>query len=170
MATAPPTFWDVASGDMTERRLAKPIEAIAISPDGASALVIHTLDDAPGEDDIFTDSYALTVIDLDTWLTNPVVLAAKPERWTTSNDGRYSLFVMEDNRNVGVIDYATRLVDDVLVPSTPVYIGMMPLETEPEDAVGWVSQEHDLGRLSFVRPFDLSVQTVTGFELNSEID
>ncbi len=164
------TFWDVTTGEMIERRLAKPVEAIAISPDGASALVIHTLEDAPDESDIFTDSYALTVIDLETWLTNPVVLAAKPERWTTSNDGRYSLFVMENNRNVGVIDYATRLVDDVLVPSTPVYIGMMPLETEPEDAVGWVSQEHDLGRLSFVKPWDLSVQTVTGFELNSEID
>ena len=99
-----------------------------------------------------------------------MVLASKPERWTTSNDGRYSLFVMENNRNVGVIDYRTRLVDDVLVPSIPVYIGIMPLETEPEEAVGWVSQQHELGRLSFVKPYDLSVQTVTGFELNSEID
>jgi len=164
------TFWNVATGEMIERRLAKPVEAVAISPDGNSALIIHTLEDAPNEDDFFTNNYALTVVDLNTWLTNPVVLASKPERWTTSNDGRYSLFVMENNRNVGVIDYSTRLVDDILVPSLPVYIGIMPLETDPEDAVGWVSQEHELGRLSFVKPYDLSVQTVTGFELNSEID
>ncbi|MCO4773694.1 MAG: hypothetical protein KDA24_26925 [Deltaproteobacteria bacterium] len=164
------TFWDVTTGDMIERSLEKPVDAVAISPDGESALIIHTLEDAPDEDDFFSDNYALTVVDLNTWLTNPVVLASKPERWTTSNDGRYSLFVMENNRNVGVIDYLTRLVDDVLVPSMPVYIGMMPLETEPEDALGWVSQEHELGRLSFVKPNDLSVQTVTGFELNSEID
>ena len=164
------TLWDVASGTMTERRLAKPIEAVAVSPDGNSALVIHTLEDAPDENDIFTDRYALTVIDLETWLTNPVVLQSKPVEWTTSNDGRFSMFIMEDNRNVGIIDYATRLVDDVLVPSLPVYIGIMPLETEPEDALGWVSQEHELGRLSFIKPYDLSVQTVTGFELNSDID
>jgi DNA-binding beta-propeller fold protein YncE len=164
------TFWDVTTGVMVERRLEKPVDSVAISPDGASALIIHTLGDAPDEDDLFTNNYALTVVDLNTWLTNPVVLASKPLRWTTSNDGRYSLFVMENNRNVGVIDYRTRLVDDVLVPSIPVYIGIMPLETEPEDAVGWVSQQHELGRLSFVKPFDLSVQTVTGFELNSEID
>ena len=164
------TFWDVAEGTMIERRLEKPIEAVAISPDGNSALVIHTLADADGENDLFTDSYALTVIDLNTWLTNPVALASKPTSWTTSNDGRYSLFIMENNRNVGVIDYATRLVDDVLVPSLPAYIGIMPLESDPEDALGWVSQQHDLGRISFLKPWDLSLQTVTGFELNSDID
>ena len=155
---------------MTSRRLEKPIEAVAISPDGNSALIIHSLEDAPGEDDIFTNRHALTVVDLNTWLTNPVALQSRPTRWTTSNDGRYSLFIMENNRNVGVIDYATRLVDDLLVPSQPVHIGMMPLEDEPEDALGWVSQEHNLGRISFIEPYNLEVQTVTGFELNSAID
>ena len=164
------TFWDRTTDEMTTRSLEKPVEAVAISPDGRSALIIHTLEDAEGENDLFTDSYALTVVDLDTWLTNPVGLESRPLRWTTSNDGRYSLFIMENNRNVGVIDYATRLVDDVVVPSQPVHIGIMPLETDPEDALGWVSQEHELGRISFVQPYDLSVETVTGFELNSNID
>jgi hypothetical protein len=80
------------------------------------------------------------------------------------------MFIMENNRNVGVIDYATRLVDDLLVPSQPVHIGMMPLEADPEDALGWISQEHELGRISFIEPYSLSVETVTGFELNSNID
>lgn len=164
------TFWDRATGEMTTRGLVKPVDSVAISPDGASALIIHTLADAPSENDIFTSSYALTVVDLGTWLTNPVGLQSRPTRWTTSNDGRYSLFIMEGNRNVGVIDYTTRLVDDVVVPSQPVHIGMMPLEASPEDALGWVSQEHELGRISFVGPYDLSVETVTGFELNSNID
>ena len=164
------TFWDRNTDEMVTRGLVKPVEAVAISPDGNSALIIHTLADAEGENDVFTDSYALTVVDLNTWLTNPVGLESKPTRWTTSNDGRFSLFIMENNRNVGVIDYATRLVDDVVVPSQPVHIGMMPLETDPEEALGWVSQEHELGRISFVEPYDLAVETVTGFELNSNID
>ena len=164
------TFWNRVEDTMTSRRLEKPVEAVAISPDGESALIIHTLEDTPGENDIFTNRYALTVVDLNTWLTNPVALQSRPLRWTTSNDGRYSLFIMENNRNVGVIDYATRLVDDLLVPSQPVHIGMMPLEEEPENALGWVSQEHNLGRISFIEPYDLSIETVTGFELNSAID
>ena len=164
------TFWDLGSGEMTVRGLVKPVDAVAISPDGGSALIIHTLADAVDANDLFTDSYALTVVDLDTWLTNPVALASRPLRWTTSNDGRYSMFVMENDRNVGIIDYQTRLVDDLLVPSQPVHIGIMPLESTPQEALGWVSQAHELGRISFVSPFDLSVETVTGFELNSDID
>jgi DNA-binding beta-propeller fold protein YncE len=164
------TFWDRDTDTLIERGLAKPVDAIALSPDGASALIIHTLGDAPDQSDVFTDRHALTVVNLETWLTNPVALESRPTKWTTSNDGRYSLFLMENNRNVGVVDYQSRLVDDVLVPSVPVHVGMMPLEDTAEDALGWVSQEHELGRISFLQPSDLSVETVTGFELNSAIE
>jgi DNA-binding beta-propeller fold protein YncE len=164
------TFWDRDTDALVERGLVKPVDAIAVSPDGGSALIVHSLADADGVPDVFTDRYALTVVNLETWLTNPVALESRPTRWTTSNDGRYSLFVMENNRNVGVVDYATRLVDDVTVPSVPVHVGMMPLEDTAESALGWVSQEHELGRISFLRPSDLSVETVTGFELNSAIE
>lgn len=164
------TTWDLATGDMTERLLVKPIRAVAASPDGASALVIHTLADVDGADDLFSDAYAMTVVDLDSWIMNPVGLEDRPKKWSTSPDGRYSMFIMDGNRNVGVIDYLTRLVDDVTVPSMPVFLGMLPLEDGPEGNLGWVSQEYDIGRISFVRPWDLSVETVTGFELNSGID
>lgn len=164
------TEWNIEERTLREHHLVKPVRAVAMSPDGASALIMHRAQDVPGEDDLFTHREALTVVDLDTWITNPVALAARPFRWTTSNDGRYSMFLLEGDRNVGVIDHATRLVDDVLVPSIPLHIGMMPLETEPEDALGWVSQSHYLGRISFLRPYDLTLRTVTGFELNSDID
>ena len=164
------TFWDRDSDTLVERSLVKPVDAIAVSPDGGSALIVHTLSDAPYQSDVFTDRHALTVVNLETWLTNPVALESRPTKWTTSNDGRYSLFVMENNRNVGVVDYQSRLVDDVIVPSIPVHVGMMPLEDTAEAALGWVSQEHELGRISFLRPNDLSVETVTGFELNSAIE
>ncbi len=164
------TVWDRATGEMTQHRLAKPVRAVAVSPDGGSALIVHTLGDADGEGDLFTDEFAITVVDLSTWITNPVIVAGRPFSWSSSPDGRYSMFIMEGNRNVGVIDYATRLVDDVLLPSQPVHVGLLPIDGPPEDQLGWVSQEHELGRISFVAPFDLTVQTVTGFELNSEID
>lgn len=164
------TSWDMDTGEMVERALVKPVRALAASPDGRSALVVHTQQDEPGSDDLFTGVEALTVIDLDGWISNPVGLEDRPLRWCTSGDGRYSMFIMEGNRNVGIVDHLTRLVDDVTVPSLPVFLGMLPLPGGPEQDLGWVSQEHDLGRISFVRPSDLSVQTVTGFELNGGID
>ena len=164
------TFWDRTTDELQVRAVAKPIDSVAISPDGESALIIHTLEDAPDQNDVFTDHWALTVVDLDTWLSNPVALESKPLRWASSDDGRWTLFAMENNRNVGVIDYSTRLVDDIVVPSQPVFLGMMPSDAGLPEAVGWVSQEHELGRISFVQPEDLTVETVTGFELNSDID
>jgi hypothetical protein len=78
--------------------------------------------------------------------------------------------MMDENRNVGIIDYPSRLVDDVLVPSYPVHVGVMPEGPVLPVPVAWVSQDHPLGRISFVDPDTLAVQTVTGFELNSEIE
>jgi hypothetical protein len=77
---------------------------------------------------------------------------------------------MEENRYVGVIDYDTRLVDDVLVPSLPVHVGVMPAGDDLPTPVAWISQDHPLGRISFVDPEALGIQTVTGFELNSGIE
>jgi YVTN family beta-propeller protein len=164
------TTWDLTTDEMTERLLVKPVRAVAASPDGASALVVHTLADVEGADDLFADAYAMTVVDVVSWITNPVGLERRPRRWSTTPDGRYSMFIMDDNLNVGVIDYVTRLVDDVSVPSMPLFLGMLPLDEGAEQNLGWVSQDHDIGRISFVRPSDLSVETVTGFELNSGID
>jgi hypothetical protein len=36
--------------------------------------------------------------------------------------------------------------------------------------VAWASQAHELGRLSFYDPDAASLDTITGFELNSEIE
>jgi hypothetical protein len=40
----------------------------------------------------------------------------------------------------------------------------------PGGNTAWVSQDHTLGRLSFYEPSTDSLDTITGFELNSEIE
>jgi YVTN family beta-propeller protein len=164
------TFWDRTNDDMTVRSLIKPVEAVSLAPDGRSALIVHTLGDVPGDLDYWTDHHAISVVSLDSWIVNPVATEARPLAWANSVDGRFSAFIMESSLHVGVIDFNTRLVDDVLVPSQPVFVGVMPLQTQPENALAWVSQEHSLGRISFVRLMTLTVETITGFELNAQID
>jgi hypothetical protein len=78
--------------------------------------------------------------------------------------------MMTDNRYVGLIDYPSRLVDDLAVPSLPVHVGVMPQGEALPTPVAWVSQDHTLGRISFIDPESMQLQTVTGFELNSGIE
>ena len=42
--------------------------------------------------------------------------------------------------------------------------------TDGDSPQAWVSQEHDLGRISFFDPDEGTLETITGFELNSEIE
>jgi len=171
------TVWDRASGvtELTEddvERLVKPVGQVIMAPDGESVLVVHTLEDVPDDNDIYSDHHAMTIISVSdgTFLPNAVLLEDELESLANFDDGQKAVFMMTDNRNVGVIDYPSRLVDDILVPSYPVHVGVMPQEDGLPDPVAWISQDHPLGRISFAEPDSLGIETVTGFELNSGIE
>jgi len=171
------TVWDRSSGvnELTEddvERLVKPVDQVIMAPDGDSVLIVHTLADAPDEADVYTDHHAMTIVTLtaDTFLPNAVLLEDELESLANFDDGERGIFMMTDNRHVGIIDYDTRLVDDLEVPSYPVHVGVMPEDDALPSPVAWVSQDHALGRISFVDPGSLELQTVTGFELNSGIE
>ncbi len=166
------TVWNRSTGELTIQRLVKPVDQVIMAPDGNSVLVIHTLGDVDGENDAYTDHYAMTIITLgdDLFVPNPVLLENELVSLANFDDGQRAVFMMEDNRYVGVIDYPSRLVDDLAVPSLPVHVGVMPEGEALPTPVAWVSQDHALGRISFIDPDTLQLQTVTGFELNSGIE
>ena len=166
------TMWDRSSDELTIKRLEKPVDQMVMAPDGESMLAIHTLADTPDESDIYSDHYVMTIITIDggAFVPNAVLLEDELMSLANFDAGDKAVFMMDQNRYVGVIDYDTRLVDDVLVPSYPVHVGVMPEEEGLPAPVGWVSQDHPLGRISFIEPDDLAIQTVTGFELNSGIE
>ncbi len=166
------TLWDRSTDELTVKRLEKPVEQVIMAPDGDSVLVIHTLADTTGENDLYTDEYVMTIISLgsDLYVPNAVMLEDPLESVANFDNGERAVFMMQENRYVGVIDYDTRLVDDILVPSLPVHVGVMPAGDDLPIPVAWVSQDHPLGRISFVDPENFAIQTVTGFELNSGIE
>jgi hypothetical protein len=51
-------------------------------------------------------------------------------------------------------------------------VGSLPDATPNDGDVpyAWVSQEHELGRISFYDPDDGAFETLTGFELNAAIE
>lgn len=159
--------WDTTTGTIDEQSLVKPVATMGASPTGGSLLVFHTREDAAGADpdSPFAGKWALTLIDLDDLRQNPMLLPAEPASYATSDDGRYGFFVMEGEDFLEVLDFETLLYTEIALKSPPVHLGVLP-----GGETAWVSQDHSLGRLSFYDPAADALDTITGFELNSEIE
>jgi hypothetical protein len=63
------------------------------------------------------------------------------------------------------LDYQTFVPDEIELPSLPVHMG-----TLPDTNTVFISQEHNLGRISFFTPELGGLQTITGFELNAVVE
>ena len=62
------------------------------------------------------------------------------------------------------LDYDKLIPQSMPLASNPIFRGVLP-----DSNTAWVSQEHELGRISFYAP-PSTIQTLTGFELNSAIE
>lgn len=166
--------WDVETDAIQLRPLVKPVKGVSLSPTGETLLVFHTQANAPDASPTspFTDAWALTLIDLDDFRSNPLRLPAEPTGYVNASNGLRGYFIMEGEPWLEVLDYQTLLSWDIPLRSDPVFVGVLPdLDDEDGDEPpAWVSQEHDLGRISFYDPDDDSLETITGFELNSQIE
>jgi DNA-binding beta-propeller fold protein YncE len=159
--------WDIATGEVTVRGLVKPVQTMTVSPTGESLLVFHTLDDAEDADSgsPYFGEWAMTLMDLDDFRSNPMKLAAEPTTYAHADDGEHGFFIMEGQKHLVVLDYTTLLPEDIELKSEPVHVGTLPTTD-----FAYASQEHDLGRISFYDSDSGSLETITGFELNSEIE
>jgi len=173
-ATPVETFgvWDVGTQSVIERSVVKPIQSVAINPTGETLLVFHTEDDGPDTEPLFAGSWALTLVSLSDFRSNPLLLPAEPLGFANSTSGALGFFAMHGEKLFEVLDYSTLLHDEVDLHSLPSFIGVLPdlVLDDGDEPSAWVSQEHDLGRISFYDPDDASLETLTGFELNSEIE
>lgn len=168
--------WDLGSDFIEVRPLVKPIKSVSIGPTGDSMMVFHTLSNGDGADPLspFYSEWAMTLIDLDdpSLRDNPVLLPNEPTGFADANNGEFGYFIMDSEPLLGVIHYPTLITSQVELRSNPVWVGVLP-DLNPADndePPAWISQEHELGRMSFYDPDDDGVETITGFELNSEIE
>ena len=166
-------LWDRGTDTITVKALEKPVEALGISPDGESMLVVHTLLDGPNIQigSPFSGEWSLTAINLVDGRTNPMLLPSEPISFVNSGDGRHAYFIMEGEQFLEQLDYITLLPQQIPLKSNPKFLGVLATPEGSADApFAWVSQEHELGRISFFNPNDNTLETITGFELNSEIE
>lgn len=161
------TSWDLSDGSLTVRPLVKPIERVTVSPDGGTLLVFHTEEDAEDADptDEFYGEWAVSMISLQDFRRNALLLQDEPTAWAHSTDGAWGYFVMEGVPYLEVLDYTRLSHKELKLRSSPVHVGVLP-----NTDYAFVNQEHELGRLTFYDPNTEQAETITGFELNSGIE
>ncbi len=162
----------LSDNSITTYPVIKGIDALLMAPinqtnNNASAFIIHKGPGGTSPDPVkqfFYDHYAVTVFNLNTTLSNPVALEARPTAFAFSSDGAWGFGIMPDANAGFGIDMTTQITAGFNFPSRPSFIGVMPLSHR-----AYLSAEHPLGRIIFVTPEDnFRIDTVTGFELKTK--
>jgi hypothetical protein len=158
------SVWNLETDDIKLYELVKPVEAVTINHNPGMEVVTFIHDGAADSDvQAFDNKDAFSNYYFSDSLVVPTVLAAPIKAIADTPDGVHEFMILEDNPYVVIVDYLSRQVDAVQVQSQPAFVGIL---TGTETA--YVSQEHELGRISFIDPETSSVTTITGFELNSQ--
>jgi hypothetical protein len=151
------------------------IRAVAVSPDGASAIILHkpqvgSTSNAP--QDVFQRGEGMTLLDIESGYGRPVPLAARPEEVVMVNrPGQPSLvfaMVVDPQDRVGKsgvvrMDLSTYRSDFIALPRKPRKIGYVAGKV-------FVSQDAEQGRITFLDVDTSAQRTVSGYELNARID
>jgi YVTN family beta-propeller protein len=153
-------------------QLSKNIRALAITPDGKSALVEHKKatgnpDDTTADLNTRLDrAYGYTMVDLGTGRTVLQITPADIGTFTVTPDSKYAFVLLRDKtlRSVQRLELGSFLVDDIKVGSPPVSIAALA-----DTKKVFVSQEYSEGRISFIDWETEIVETVTGYEMNGRI-
>jgi DNA-binding beta-propeller fold protein YncE len=159
--------WIVGEPDVTVRALVKPVRDVKVDPTGGTVLFVHDDQEETGvaSDSPFRGGWALSIVETEHHFANPVRLAAEPTGFAQGDDGSYGAFVMGGERFLEVVDYRTLLFDEVDLKSPATNLGVVP-----GSHTVYVSQAHDLGRISLYDVDGKGLTTITGFELNSGIE
>lgn len=158
---------------ITEYALVKPVRAVFVAPNGSGIVILHRFadvnDGVPSGESDYADDDVMSVLDPDAGggvpLLSSVALDDAPDQVAVTYDGQWA-FAQLPNVNIALVaSLTTLLVDPLPVGSKPLFIGAVQA-----GHTGYVLQKHPLGRISFIEPDTLDIDTVTGFEINAEIE
>jgi DNA-binding beta-propeller fold protein YncE len=157
------------------RKLQKGVRTVAISPDGQTALVLHSKE--PGDplgtgtlEDFVDRSFGYSLVDLASGFAKLALTPVDPGAFAFAPDGQHAYLALDGGdapsavARLQVLDLDTFVVHDLDLGSPPEGVGVLPTAN-----VAFVSQRHALGRVTFVDFATRATHTLTGFELGSHI-
>jgi hypothetical protein len=160
-------LWDRADDSITLRELVKPPKSVGINPTGSAALIVHSTENGTDVDpsSAFYSEPALSMVDLESLFSSALLLPSEATSFAHSANGETGFFIMDGEPYLEILDYTTLIHDEVVLKSLPVFLGALP-----ETNIAFASQEHRLGRISFYDSDEDELKTITGFELNADIE
>jgi hypothetical protein len=166
---------DLESETIARYPLRKGVRRVAIGPEATSAVIFHTK--LPGlaspgepEDQFIAKSWAYSILDLNTGYTKIETIPTEQGEFVFGESQRLYLLLndpLAGVRQVEIIDLETFGTSTLALGSPPLHVGTIPNEGSPRI---YISQDHPLGRMTFINEVSREVKTVTGFELNSNIE
>jgi len=170
------TLLNLETRDMVVRYLSKGVEQVVISPLGDRALVMHTK--SPGDPNQTTDiheridrSYGYSIVNLANEAVVLTLSDADQTEWVFTPEEE-KLYLLVTNETTVKQVHIVNLSDPMGAQVSTINLGSVPRDIGVMAGVlrTYVSQEHTEGRITFLDWDDDDMITVTGFELNSEID
>lgn len=164
---------ELKSGDVTAWPLQKEVKAVLVAPDNRSVVVLHRAETVPEDasdlERIVGTSEGYSVVDLDTGFAKLQLSANAPAEVTLVADPARAYVLIPDAsghaHTVDAIDLTSLLPVSVPLGSPPTHAVYVPAAARVA-----VSQEHPVGRITFIGVDDGATETVTGFELNGLIE
>jgi len=164
---------NLMTGEKRSALLRKGIRTLAVSPDGDTALVLHNKipGDPQPEDDFDTQldkRFGFSLIMLETLFSKLQITEVDPGDFAYLPDSEAAYVILADPgvslRSILELNLNNFIVYEYNVSSHPDELGVVP----GTDRV-YVSQDHPMGRISFINVENGELRTVTGFQLNSQI-
>lgn len=142
-----------------------PIRAVGMSPDSNNAVLLHNA--APELNTEAPWPYTLLDISTEFPIRKVQMVEAKPHAVLFTPNGERAAISIRDEegsiKQANIVDMGSFIVDHLDLGSPPQGLGYV----EVTDKL-FISQEHGSGAITFVGG-DGSIETATGFELNSEV-
>lgn len=141
--------------------LERKIHSVAAGVDGKTAVVIHQPVSASGD----RHPYSYSLVELAGMQVKFQQTPVQHKQLMLTPDGEYGFLLLEEERRTEVINLRTFIVDELTHGSPPVAAGYAA-----DTKKVFINQDHPAGRMTFVSMEDGSVKTVTGFNLNDDIE
>lgn len=159
-------IWDRLSNTISLRSTVKPVSAVEMSPNSDTAILFHPkMNGDVASSSLYYNYYALSLVDVEDGFSSAYRLQAEPDAFASSVDGQWGYYTMKDQPYLEIVRYQDFVPEELRLPSIPVHLGAFP-----ESNTIYISQQHDLGRISFYSSEEQRLQTITGFELNAAIE
>lgn len=170
------TVVDVDAQTFETYPLRKGVRGVTTDARGEVAVIFHSKmpgTPIPGEDEdsFIAKSWAYSIFDIHTGYSKIQTVPSEPGEFVFSDASRTLYVLFSDPateiQQVEIVDLGTFRTTTLSLGSPPEHVGEIPNGGNPKI---YISQEHPVGRMTFIEELSSNVKTVTGYQLNSLIE